>query len=952
MNNPRWLLLVSTLPLLFLFSLEITQYNIIKTLLKEEHSSLWLGFSAFLALMGIATLVYALVSMRFRVTVSPVFHGISFFSYSVYLYLYCYNYQGIMPFYIPNWMFFGEMLIYVGTFLMPILAYNFFGLLSYSVPESGVKAWHNFLIALAIPILWYGVSMIILPMRREADPGVHFLFFLVLSGTLIFLFFLARGFYIIAQQKSEFWATYSLVITFIVGIVFPLVGLTVNMGWGMRNVFGDFSHPFFFILAFINGCLLFIPQTSITSNKQHLVLFAARSICFSYTFYFFIVFLPYLPFSVFAILSFGAGFLMLSPLALFIIHTQTLLNDIKNLTTIFSKKMIWATLIIGFLLFPAIIFANYAHQKTVLNEALAYLYAPDYSKTYNLDESALKKTLDNVKINKDRNQWNGLTTPYLSAFYNWLVLDNLTLSDSKIERIEKIFSSENANKDNANAANNNALIALPNMPNNNDKNSVIPSLITSESRFDSTENAWKTWVNMEITNTGELDNREFETEFALPTGCWISNYYLYLGDKKEMGILAEKKAAMWVYQNIREENHDPGILRYISGNKIGFNVFPFGRGETRKTGFELLHKEPINFEICGKKLFLGDSSTQKTLTKTSVNNRFFYVSAKQKSALPLLKRRPYYHFIIDISAKNNPQDAKKQSIATLEKILKNTKNAPAANLEAAQISFVNSSVKTISLREDWKKEWAQQTYKNGFFAEFAMKKALVEAYNTPKQSYPVFVLISDDISKGIFPNDFSDLEMTFPEGNIFYSATNDLGSLEVHSLQKTAQNSFAKTDSIATAAGVLAYPNAENPIAFLPNNKQGDIVIKNENADASSTQLGEKTWLAGLSLEGSNKAQILNPANTNKNWLELVKSSFTAKILTHETAFIVLENEAQKAAMLQKQSEILAGNKHLDASENAQKMDEPNVWLLLVLLAIFIYWKKIKEKYLAFQKKL
>ena len=202
--NPRWLLLINTLPLLLLFSLEYGQFNVIKTLLDEKSIHLWVSFAAILAALGAMTLAYAVVSIRTKQAISPVFTGISFAAYAVYLYLYCYNYHEIVPFSIPRWMLSGDTFVYVGTFIMPTLAYNFFCLLSFSTrEEQDLSAGTNFAIALTVPILWYIFTLTIFTLRNVPDPGIHFIVILCLAGTLMFLFFGARGIYILSMKKGE-----------------------------------------------------------------------------------------------------------------------------------------------------------------------------------------------------------------------------------------------------------------------------------------------------------------------------------------------------------------------------------------------------------------------------------------------------------------------------------------------------------------------------------------------------------------------------------------------------------------------------------------------------------------------------------------------------------------------------------------------------------------------------
>jgi len=154
-----------------------------------------------------------------------------------------------------------------------------------------------------------------------------------------------------------------------------------------------------------------------------------------------LVFLPFLPLSVIAIIAIGTGFLMLTPLLLFVIHTNELSKDFSFLKSCFSKKIIIGISVFGFLSIPAIITVNYLKDKSVLNKTLEYLYTPDYSKQYSIDKKSLQKTLKIIKSHKDNNSGGifGSQQPYLSSYFNWLVLNNLTLSNPKINYIEQVF---------------------------------------------------------------------------------------------------------------------------------------------------------------------------------------------------------------------------------------------------------------------------------------------------------------------------------------------------------------------------------------------------------------------------------------------------------------------------------------------------------------------------------
>ena len=122
-------------------------------------------------------------------------------------------------------------------------------------------------------------------------------------------------------------------------------------------------------------------------------------------FYFFIVFLPYLPFSIPAIILVGAGFLMLAPLLLFVVHVGKLNRDFIFLKNSYSPKMIMMIAVFGLCVIPTAVTLKYKNDRRVLNDALAYFYAPDYTKEYHLNEKSLMETLDRISEHRTAKNW-------------------------------------------------------------------------------------------------------------------------------------------------------------------------------------------------------------------------------------------------------------------------------------------------------------------------------------------------------------------------------------------------------------------------------------------------------------------------------------------------------------------------------------------------------------------
>lgn len=928
--NPKWLFLLNTLPIVILFFLFYSDFQIINTLLDEENILLWKKFGWSLFFLGLANFFYAIYLIINKKTISIWYAILALISYITFIYVYGFYSNQIIPFSIPDWMITGNLFLYVGTFLMPTLAFSLFILVTQiTISKEDPKAWKSLMIAIFIPVTWYLFSQIILPLWQPVGENfsIHATLIFVIIGTLVFLFFLIQSALILFTKKADSWQKYELVWKIPIAVILPILGLLVNIGLFSSSfnhtdsgIFGDFNSPWYYILAILNGIFICLPN--IENKLYRTFLFIGRSITLAFTFYFFLVFLPFLPLSVVAIIAVGVGFLMLSPLLLFILHLNELVKDFKYLKKKYSNRIIWSLSIGGFLIIPLFLLSSYYSDRNTLNETLEYVYSPDYSKKYKIDEKSLEKTLNVLKKHKDGNRGGifGSQQPYLSSIFNWIVLDNLTLSYAKIDNLESIFFGKEPRE----------------YWSENTRNEQVKITdISSNSTYDKSQSAWKSWIDIEITNANtDAWMAEYATTIDLPEGTWISDYYLYVGDRKEMGILAEKRTAMWVFSSIRNENRDPGILYYLTGNKVGFRVFPFAKNEVRKTGIELLHKEPIQINIDDNVLNLGKLGVESIPNLKIKNDHAVYISALEKEKLKKINRIPYFHFIVNASKKENISAYKSQ----IEKISK--KHSDLA--ENAKISFVNRYVTTTSINSNWKVKLENIEVEGGFYLDRALKTTLFNAYKSHEKTYPVIVVLSDDFENTVLDEDFSDWKFTFPESDVFYHLTKKL-EFEPHSLVSNPRETVKDSTNISFDNPVLEYILKDNSIRYIPDNKKSSILLKTDQFESNAKEMQENNWNSALTMQAMWRSQILHPETTNTEWLNLVKHSFVSKVMSPVTSFLVVENEAQKAILKKKQEEVLASNKSLDVGDDTRRMSEPSWFVLAFLLGIIIYYRKRRQ---------
>lgn len=188
---------------------------------------------------------------------------------------------------------------------------------------------------------------------------------------------------------------------------------------------------------------------------------------------------------------------------------------------------------------------------------------------------------------------------------------------------------------------------------------------------------------------------------------------------------------------------------------------------------------------------------------------------------------------------------------------------------------------------------------------------------------------------------FSDFKFSFPENNYFYQLQQN-GVLIPHSLMESPKLPRDVKFDCQFCETVLEYTSSENEKVFLPNNDQPSIFLKCDSISISDIPVQEKDWESGLGLQAAWLSQTIHPEIAEDLWLPMVKSSFLTKIMTPSTSYLVVENEAQKAVLRNKQKLVLAGNKNLDLNDDTQQMSEPSWWIVVILFGVY-FWRKQKK---------
>ena len=668
------------------------------------------------------------------------------------------------------------------------------------------------------------------------------------------------------KQKSTKYRIF----TFIAAVVMPVCGLMLNMHWG--GVFGDFSNIWFYIIAILNGLIMLM---DINGDRLGVMLFYLKIVGFTYITYFAAIFIPFLTYGFMGLIFYGLGILVFVPATVFFIEIFQILQDMRRLIENFKIGAAVA-IILGILTIPTVMAVNFSIDRINFNKALTYLSADSYEMpTINI--ARLKRALS-VLITRQANRdviIGGKDIPVISRFYQVVALNDRILSLDTTRRLSRIF-----------------LGAVDNQSFNDDtgrSQNVWLIDAGTDSEFDEKAGMYKTWVDLEVKNESNRQLAEYRTEFLLPDGCFISDYYLYVNNERKQGILTDKRAALITYENIIRTPRDPGIIYYKNDSMIELRVYPFSAGEIRKTGFLVWHSQNETITIDGREIYLA---AEKSITEPIEMQGICFIPAVVKKSLPTRERTPKYYFVIDAS-ENSPYDEHLKKITdyvNYHKIMN-------AEIYAASYKLYNTNKSGV------KRE-------GGFNLPLAMEIIFKEAEG--RDILPIIIAVSDNINKApLFLK--SSIAKRFPESEQYYNLGYDL-FLTPYSFSENKKYDTVKAPILKKALG---YNNL-----IVADNDKSETVISGQIGDYTDNEYQNAFILHGKSsVHGSVQTQI-----------ELVRDSFRKRILTKYTAFTVLETREQENALLELQAKFL-NNDGKDAP--AVMMDEPSLLLCLFMFFAF-----------------
>ncbi len=967
LKKPVILLWLFVIPQLVLLFINLGSYWLInEEVAKENIYIAQIIFACEVGLILLAVITWLLYRIR-KINFGFGMNSLFLIAHIVYLWHVSVNLWRVIPTNIEFWILDqGSLMLYQFTFIMPGLFYAGLRVSCFEVKLKYFSDWSiSLLIGILAPLGFYLIFIALAGFTRfwEIPTIISVIFFIVLTvmayfGFVRFIILSYNG----LRAKGDLAQT---IFAIVIALVGPIAGLLLNISIPFP---ADFQSPWVYCLAVINGLVVIIP--SIKKSWVSELLLLARSLMYPFSLYFFLVFLPFLPLSLPAMFAVGMGFLILVPVALFLIHTKRLYDDSKF--CIQQKGVVLAVILIlsGLLILPSYFVLDATSDKVELKKALDYVYSADYKMlSYSFKGSAEKVSRTLIKLKHFKE---GIQLPYLSGFYNRIVFEGMVLPDQKIEYMYKLFSGEDIKKEKRagrwgygfsrgamRSGRAGIRIAMP------ERNVELVSFnVNSQVQGDITESR----IRLEMLNKGRSNAAEFFKHIYIPEGVLITGFDLMVEGKMVKGKIFEKRTAMWVYHMIRDfTRRDPGILTYKTPTLVNINVYPFLKDQTRVAEIEF--QFPTGFKPT---IIIGDEPVELANVENEMNaaiedskivsdgHKFLLLDNEDISVLPKLTRKPYLHFILDFS-KGSKLDNEK-FVSGILSVAEEYNDIKIAKVVAANIDLVDLSQGFVNLED---REAIARVVSSGSLShrgsldldrviKHQLKQFKSNYLETPGslywQYYPLFVIVTDNKSDIYSPEDLTFFKDYLPDCN-YYLILNQIGKIERKYLWQDNDSEANKDVVILKSENAISVMPANTDsiqlVGFKQNNNTNKFFVYNPNLSEFEEIKDIKLisnnlkYVKGVDLLLSNLEILTNPTEYNSRLASLVSSSKDSGVMLPSTSYIIVERSSQWKTLDVKQKQLLSASSGLEFEEDF-KTPEPSFWILLSIFML-LYYKKFKK---------
>lgn len=832
----------------------------------------------------------------------------------------------------------GEFLFYQYACMMPGLFHA--GLLLGSL-DLGVRRKVDSVVTLAAlvlpPVIWYAVLRLLADgfLGGSFAPSVLTGLFVALTVLVLIAF---HRFLLFVHG----WLTrrrHRALLLVVAAWAAPLGGLWLNA----RIPFPfDFQGVSVYVLTVLNGVALLVPSR--TDSRSGVAAWMLRGATYPFTVYFFVVFLPFLPLSLLAMIACGAGFLILAPTFLFLVHTRFLAEETLRIAARLGRGRAIALLALSIAVLPTGFVARALLDRAALSVAIDAVYhsrSPDATRKVN--RVFLRSSLRHLRRVKK-----GLYLPFVTEGYRRIVFDGMVLPAAKMDHIHHVFFGEPLPQIEDRSRGFLGFVRGRRRAMSGDVTLPSRAVRLADVAVTTETSEGQTHATVELVMQNEARGlAEFATELHVPAGVLIERYELDMRGTAVRGRIFERKSAMWVYHMIRDtERIDPGLLVYETPTKLRLRVYPFRAEQERTCRIRFLFPAGAApaVRIGERTVRLGESDQTERRTRVRLpggETALAFRPAALSSALQTV-REPVAHLILDGA----------WPAATAEGAV----GRVFANLAAAGIENVSPVLIVATHRSErysLDSVPANLPWEGGFWADRAVLNARAASSNGAGHGpgrAPVYVAIPAPFGREVLTDERLAWDIDAPPDVPGYLVADRTGfrwrtfdgrrgpeletgwrpapvvRVERAGGEETvvaADAEFALVDPISGegAGPALRTPQGDPPSSAPP---------VDELPAGSAYALGLALWRESVAAK---ECPPSDPAVRKA----LVARSRTTGVLIPHTALIVVENQAQWEMLKRKERQALNTDAALEFDEFQESPAPPIIWFIPVVL--FMAWR-------------
>lgn len=905
-----WLWIV---PMLVLFALNYQAYLLIEGNMddQERGNAALLGAAGILNVVAGAALWRSMMRKRVKEPGSALWGLPAVVAQAGYLWLAMSMERDLVPGTVTQWIYTTDRFLYNQfAFAMPALFWGVVRLACARPAKDQRKALAvSAAAAIGAPVGLFVAYQVIRALATGHDGIAAVVVVMVVLAGLAMFVGLIRLLALSLRDLQAWSPTTQRLAIVVFALMMPIAGLLLNRSIPFPN---DFQAWEVYALTTLNAALLLV--ASWQHGRRPLLSHGLLCATLPFSLYFFVVFLPFLPLSVLAVIVMGAGFLVLTPTVLLVLHLS-LLNKSR-------QAPLGARVLVGvmsFALLPGFFTVRALADKAALNAALDHVYAPTVTPgdiRYPSSRLNLKRALANHRSYK-----NGIYYPLLSDFYAWLVFDNLVLPDDKLVRLENVFIGEAGTNERGDFLRSGGGWGWRSVRDRHRMPSAIPPprdvVVDRMEVKTAPADGGATTVTMALTlRNMATTNAEYVKLLPLPPGVFVNGFRLHVNGEPVPGRITEKKTALWVYSMIRDvERRDPGLLFYNAPDELELRVFPVVPGVPSVVEVDFLAPTKLGKpeEITNDPARVPGWIGERLQPRLAHDERGVVAAGGlERVALPAVKRPSYAHVIVDRSKDNGFDSDLTEALRRVRAKFPGAADVRVtlANYETRELASGGERLATLPLQ-------------GGFLADLAIAQAIRSHAERDLDGrrdggvapYPVFVVLA----KQTKPLAKAEMRLTNAWADL-------LPRLELHGLAASGTWQ-ALSEPEAKDAPLLRLGESQRP--WVKGRAPRFNAAGKENAleywepdtrtwravEGVRTMEDSPSWVNAAALQMVQQDYERTPGSAGVDLKALVKASRESGVMVASTSYIVVENAAQWRMLEQSERQKLDQNTALNFKE-------------------------------------